>query len=171
MKEASLVHKPGSLTHDEFVKIYAGIYEHSPWVAEGAYGQLKGDSVSDLHTAMKRVVDAALEERKLALIRAHPDLGVSTAEATALTASSTSEQKGAGLMQCSAEEFAEFRELNARYKERFGFPFIIAVKGLSRLDILEAFRERIENDKEQEYNMAIEQIHKIALLRLAELAE
>lgn len=145
----------------EFVTRYGGIYEHSPWVAEAAYG------ASDIREAMKAAVDAAPREKKLALIRNHPDLAV--APAASLTQSSTSEQKGAGLRECTPEEFAEFQKLNADYKAKFGFPFIIAVKGLARRDILKEFRRRIHNDAETEFNTAIAQIHRIAGFRLETL--
>ena len=103
------------------------------------------------------------------LVRAHPDLAGKAALAGALTADSTAEQAGAGLDRCSPEELAEFHALNTAYKEKFGFPFIVAVKGLTRHDILEQFRRRLENDAATELATAFEQIHKIARLRLEAL--
>jgi OHCU decarboxylase len=116
---------------------------------------------------MKAAVIAASREKKLALIRAHPDLACAERN---LTAESTSEQKGAGLKECSPEEFAEFQKLNAEYKKKFGFPFIIAVKGLNRTDILKAFRQRINNSADAEFDAALEQIHRIAWFRLSALS-
>lgn len=148
----------------DFVKKYGSIYEHSPWVAEAAYG------VSDIPAVMRATVDAAPYERKLALIKAHPDLACAPADLSKLTKDSVSEQTGAGLNQCTPEEFSEFQKLNTDYKVKFGFPFIIAVKGLTRVDILAAFRKRMGNDPQVEFNTAIEQIHKIAGFRLAALS-
>ena len=145
----------------DFISKYGGIYEHSSWVAEAAYG------AADLSTAMREAVEKAGRERQLALIRAHPDLGE---KLDTLTPSSTSEQQGAGLNQCSAEEFAEFQQLNRAYKAKFGFPFIVAVKGLNRQDILQRFRERIHHDPEVEFRTALDQIHRIAAFRLEAMA-
>jgi OHCU decarboxylase len=149
------------MTRDAFVARYGGIYEHSPWVAEACW-----PPPADLAGAMRAVVDAAPRERKLALIRAHPEL----ASRARMAEASVQEQAGAGLDQCSPAEFAAFQRLNAAYNSRFGFPFIIAVKGLSRADILAAFEARLHNDPETEFATAIEQIHRIAAFRLAELS-
>ena len=154
------------LSKTEFLKTYGSIYEHSPWIAEAAYAEAH-DTTELLHAAMKAAVTGATYEKKLALIKAHPDLAC----AEKMTEDSVSEQKNAGLNQCSPEEFAEFKKLNAEYKGKFGFPFIIAVKGLTRQDILVAFRARIHNERQAEFEMALEQIHKIALLRLQSLAQ
>ncbi len=165
--------KPSDIGFEAFMEIYGGIYEHSPWIAENAWQTRAGasiDSVDGLHAAMKKAVDNADRSAKLALICAHPDLAGKAAQRGALTEESLSEQSGAGLDQCSPEEFAEFQSLNAAYKDKFGFPFIIAVKGLNRRDILAAFRARLDHDRETEFVTAINQIHRIAMLRLAELA-
>lgn len=146
----------------DFIRRFGGIYEHSPWVAQGAF-EKGAATLEDLHAAMKDVVTKADRDKKLALIRAHPDLACATGT---LTEASTAEQRGAGLKECTAEEFAEFQKLNAEYKKKFGFPFIIAVKGLHRSDILQAFRQRINNDINVEFETALEQIHKIARFRL-----
>lgn len=164
--------KPSEIGHDAYMDLYGGIYEHSPWIAEAAWQSRSGDSLDHLealHAAMKAAVDAADQDPKLALIRAHPDLAGKAAQRGELTSESRSEQAGAGLDQCSAEEFADFQSLNAAYKEKFGFPFIIAVKGLDRAAILAAFRARLTHDQETEFDTAITQIHRIALLRLSDL--
>lgn len=159
------------LTIGEFVEIFGGIYEHSPWVAEEAYAQHDTIfTVKELHTAMKAAVAAATQERQMALIRAHPELACKEADAKKLTQASTSEQKGAGLDLCTPEEFAAFQKLNAAYREKFGFPFIIAVKGLDRQMILEAFRARMENSPDDEFDEALEQIDRIAFFRLMSLS-
>lgn len=147
------------MTRDAFIEKYASIYEHSPWVAEAAFG------AADIQAAMRDVVDGAGRDAQLQLIRNHPDLAC--APATKLTEASVSEQKGAGLNECSVEEYAEFQQLNADYKAKFGFPFIVAVKGLTRMDILVQFRARLQNDTDVEFATALAQIHKIAGFRLS----
>ncbi len=166
--------KPSALKHDEFMNLYGGIYEHSAWIAEGAWQAKDGnniDTVDTLHTAMKSTIQAADDADKMRLICAHPDLAGKLAISDELTAESKSEQAGAGLHLCSPDEFEEFQTLNSSYKTKFGFPFIIAVKGLDRHDILSAFRARINHDRETEFHTALEQIDRIAHFRLCDLAE
>lgn len=161
--------KPSSLQRDAFVAAFADIYEHSPWVAEQAYDQGVDESLDEievLHQRMSRILLNAPRETQLALINAHPDLAGKAAVRGELTASSTSEQAGAGIQQCTAEEFARFTELNAAYKDKFGFIFIMAVKGSNRHQILAAFEERLHNTPEQEFERAVSEINKIALFRL-----
>ena len=148
------------MTRDAFLARYGGVYEHSPWVAEACW-----PPPEDLAGAMRTVVDAAPRERKLALIRAHPEL----ASRTRMAEASVKEQAGVGLDQCSPQEFEAFQRLNAAYNARFGFPFIYAVKGATRADILAAFEARLGNDPETEFETAIAQIHRIAGFRLADL--
>lgn len=164
---------PKALDRESFVARFGGVYEHSPWVAETALAEglgLEDDAVEALAARLRRIVDAAGRERQLALLRAHPELAGKLAVRGELTEESTCEQASAGLDACSQEEFAEFQALNAHYGERFGFPFIIAVRGLGRADILEAFRLRVENDVETEFATALEQVHRIAQLRLEAMA-
>ena len=118
---------------DEFVARYGGIYEHSPWVAGAVADEAAGQDLAQIATLMAECVDNASEERQLKLIRAHPDLAGKAQIAGELTADSTDEQASAGLDQCSAEEYAEFQSLNDRYKEKFGFPFVMAVRDSSCL--------------------------------------
>lgn len=163
---------PSRLSREDFVKVFADIYEHSPWVAEKAYdlGQDASiDEVDGLHQRMADLLLSASHEIQLALINAHPDLAGKAAIQGELTESSTSEQAGAGIHQCTAEEFARFTELNDAYKAKFGFPFIMAVKGSNRHQILAAFEERIHNSPEQEFARALAEINKIALFRLQAL--
>lgn len=153
-------------THD-FIARYSGIYEHSPWVAEQVAPLVcEEDDVEVLTAMMADCVDNAATERQLALIRAHPDLAGKTQLAGALTADSTEEQASAGLDQCSVEEYERFQALNAAYREKFGFPFVMAVRGCDRAAILEAFAARLENDYVLEFETALLEIHKIARLRL-----
>ncbi|MDA7087916.1 2-oxo-4-hydroxy-4-carboxy-5-ureidoimidazoline decarboxylase [Pseudomonas sp. SA3-5] len=163
---------PSRLSREDFVKVFADIYEHSPWVAEKAYdlGQDASiDEVDGLHQRMADLLLSASHEMQLALINAHPDLAGKAAIQGALTASSTAEQAGAGISACTAEEFARFTHLNDAYKAKFGFPFIMAVKGSNRHQILAAFEERIHNAPEQEFACALAEINKIALFRLQQL--
>ena len=150
-----------------FVNRYGGIYEHSPWVAEEA--ETIVGNAADIETiaaVMADCVDNAAVEKQLALIRAHPDLAGKAQIAGELTADSTSEQASAGLDQCSAQEYERFQSLNDAYKEKFGFPFVMAVRNSSRAEILEAFDSRLGNDPDTEFETALAEIHKIARLRL-----
>lgn len=150
---------------DEFMAAFGGAYEHSPWAAQRAY-DADFSSPCCIIPAMGNVVDAASVVEQDALIKAHPDLAGKLALSGALTASSTKEQAGAGLDQCSPRELKKFQKYNAIYKEKFGFPFIIAVTGLKRKDILKAFKKRLKNTQAQERQAALEQVHKIAAIRI-----
>lgn len=156
------------MSEQDFVSRYGGIYEHSAWVAEEAASLV--DDTADIETlamVMADCVDNASSERQLALIRAHPDLAGKASIAGTLTADSTTEQASAGLDQCTPVEFARFQALNSGYWEKFGFPFVMAVRGSTRADILSAFEARLQNDYDEEFEMALAEIHKIARLRLA----
>ena len=152
---------------------YGGIYEHSPWVATRAESVLAGAVVDreSLAGLMADCVDNASRDAQLDLIRAHPDLAGKAQVAGELTADSSEEQSRAGLDQCTTQEFESFQSLNAAYKEKFDFPFIMAVRESARGEILEAFAARIENDYDLEFETALQEIHKIARLRLAALEE
>ena len=155
------------MTREEFVARYGGVYEHSAWVAEQAFPGVAAESgAEDIEAALAACVDAADRETKLALIRAHPDLAGKAAVRGDLTGDSTHEQKSAGIDQCSAQEFESFQTLNASYKKKFGFPFVMAVRDRNRQDILRAFAKRLENDASTEFDTAIREIHEIARLRL-----
>lgn len=158
-----------NLTKVEFISLLADIFEHSPWVAEGAYDEKPFANVSALHAAMVAVVDKANGDKQLALIRAHPDLAGKAARAGNLTTASTGEQAGAGLNRLTNEEFERFFELNNAYKERFDFPFILAVKGHTKNSILTAFEMRLANNRETERQTSLKQIYKIAHFRLTDL--
>jgi OHCU decarboxylase len=161
---------PSRLSEDEFVEMFGGVYEHSPWVAREAWRRgldERHDTVDALAAELASTVDRSNRETRLALIRAHPDLAGRAAVAGGLTGASSREQSGAGLDQCSAEEYERFHSLNSAYKRQFGFPFVMAVKGSDRHAILAAFEERLENDEADEFERAIAEIHKIARFRLA----
>lgn len=164
--------KPSRMTRAEFVETYGQVFEHSAWVAERTW-EMGADELWDtaegLHRAMTEAVDAASEDEKGELLRAHPDLAGRLALAGNLTANSTREQSAAGLDQCTPEELERFRALNTAYRELFDVPFIMAVRGSSRADILAAFERRLGNDRGQEYATALAEVKKIALLRLRDL--
>lgn len=156
------------MSASQFVTTYGGIYEHSPWVAEQVEALFDPEQPDPetLARLMEDCVDNASRDMQLELIRAHPDLAGKAQVAGELTADSTEEQSRAGLDQCSAEEFERFQRLNADYKEKFGFPFIKAVRESNRAEILAAFETRLLNDYETEFETALQEIHKIARLRL-----
>lgn len=152
--------------HD-FIARYADIYEHSPWVAERVAPLVtEGDDTEQLAMLMADCVDNASMEQQLELIRAHPDLAGRAQIAGELTAESTVEQASAGLDRCSPEEFERFQRLNEAYRDKFGIPFVMAVRGSNRSQILDAFAARLENDYDLEFETALAEIHKIARLRL-----
>ncbi|WP_428034292.1 2-oxo-4-hydroxy-4-carboxy-5-ureidoimidazoline decarboxylase [Amphritea sp.] len=160
---------PSQMSRESFVSTFGDIYEHSAWVAEQAFDQgidSRCDEIEALHARMAKILLESDKQSQLDLINAHPDLAGKAAIAGELTESSTSEQAGAGISECTAEEFARFTQLNDAYKAKFGFPFIMAVKGSNRHQILAAFEERIHNSPEQEFSRALQEINKIAQFRL-----
>ena len=160
---------PTNMAKTEFVTQYGGVYEHSEWVADKAFDDGLPDGFEPLVTNLRAIIEAAGEAPQLALLRAHPDLAGKLAKSGELTAESTSEQAGAGLDECTPEEFAEFTQLNDTYKAKFGFPYILAVKGRHRVEILDNFRSRVNNSTAQEFREALDQVHQIARLRLESL--
>lgn len=163
---------PSRQSRAAFVARFGGVWEHSPWIAEGTFDAgltSAHDTADGLHAAMVAVMRTAAEPAQLALIRAHPDLAGKLAAAGRLTAESTGEQASAGLDRLTDAERAEFTRLNDAYKARFGFPFIIAVKGRSKTEIRDAFVARLQNDAAAEFAEALAQVERIALLRLKDL--
>jgi 2-oxo-4-hydroxy-4-carboxy-5-ureidoimidazoline decarboxylase len=152
-----------------FVANLGTVYEHSPWIAEAVWAERPFDSVDSLAVAMARVVAESGADRQLALIREHPELAGRAMARAELTADSANEQSGAGLTQCTPAELAELSALNARYRERFGFPFVLAVKGYDRTGIIAELARRLDNDRTVEFAESLRQIDKIARLRLAAL--
>ena len=160
------------MTREVFVARFGGVFEHSSWIAERAFGLELGpvhDRAPGLHAAMARVFRAASGQERHGVLNAHPDLAGKLAAAKRLTAESTAEQAGAGLDALTDAERAAFSDLNTRYIEKFGFPFIIAVKGLTKDAILSAFQTRIDNDRQTEFETACRQVERIALLRLCDM--
>ena len=163
--------RPSQMDRDGFVTAFGGIFEHSPWIAEGAYALELGpahDTATGVHSALARVFRSASDEQRLNVLKAHPDLAGKLAAAGNLTAESTAEQAGAGLDLLRDDERAAFQSLNAQYMARHGFPFIIAVKDHDKASILAAFHRRIDNDRTTEFAEACRQVERIAQLRLIE---
>jgi len=152
---------------DEFVNAFGAIYEHSPWVAEQAAKTRPFNSIEQIQAVMQGIVAAASRDAQLLLIRAHPEL--QGKPATILTAESISEQKSAGLDQCTPQEMQQLATLNKAYRDKFGFPFIIAVRGLTRGDIIDRMSQRLNNQADVEFETCLAQIYRIASLRLATL--
>jgi 2-oxo-4-hydroxy-4-carboxy-5-ureidoimidazoline decarboxylase len=155
-----------ALDQDRFVALLGGIFEHSPWVAQRVAGARPFPSVDALHRAMVAEVEHASADERLALLRAHPELAGRAAVRDELTPDSKREQAGAGLSECSPDEFARLTELNARYLARFRFPFILAVKGYDRAGIIDEFARRVDNDPDDELAEAMAQIARITRFRL-----
>lgn len=155
----------------DFVAALANVFEHSPWVAEAVANARPFASLAALRDALVTALERADENRKLALIRAHPDLANKLQRAAGLTAESTSEQDGAGLDRLSAAEFEQFERSNDAYKAKFGFPFIIAVRRHSKDSILDNFARRLGNSPADELRTAIAEIGRIATLRLPQLVD
>jgi len=154
-----------AIERQRFVKSLGWVFEDSPWVAERAWQAEPFASVEALHAAMTGQVERATREEQLALLRAHPDLGARAR----MSEASVGEQAGAGLDRLSAEEFGRLQRLNAEYRERFGFPFLFAVKGSTKHDILKALEERVVRPHDEEFRVALEQVYRIARFRLAGL--
>ncbi|ODR91604.1 2-oxo-4-hydroxy-4-carboxy-5-ureidoimidazoline decarboxylase [Sinorhizobium alkalisoli] len=153
---------------EEFVRRFGGVFEHSPWVAERAYDRAAsvGLTAGNVHSALCTAFRAASPAERLAVLKAHPDLAGKLAVAGELTPDSRAEQASAGLDRLSPEEHARFTALNEAYTKKFGFPFIIAVKGLTKDDILAAFARRIDNPAQEEFEAACAEVEQIARLRL-----
>lgn len=164
--------KPSQMSKDDFVAKFGAIFEHSPWVAERAWGLELGaahDSWIGVHSALCRAFRSASVAEKDGVLIAHPDLAGKLAQAKRLTAESTSEQASAGLDALTDEERATFERLNREYTEKFGFPFIIAVKDNTKESILAAFHARLEHSRDEEFKTACQQVERIAWHRLQDM--
>ena len=151
------------MTKPEFVEMAGWVFEHSPWVAERAWGQF--NDLATMHQAMCEQVRIATRDEQLALLRAHPDLGTRARMSDA----SMGEQAGAGLDRLTPDEFERLQSANRLYKEKFGFPFLFAVKGSTKYDILEAIERRVNSNWDEEFATALEQVFRIANFRLQDL--
>lgn len=159
------------LNEDEFLARFGSIFERSPWVAAGAWRERPFDGFMGLHRAFVKAMYEAPHERRLALIRVHPDLAGKAAIGGELTPESASEQASAGLDKLTPEQYEAFTRTNREYRERFGFPLIIAVRGHTRETILAEAEARLKRSRSEEVETALAEISKIALLRLGDRVE
>ena len=162
-----MINKINKLQQSEFIKVFANIFENAGWIAEELYKQKPFKDFDELSSKMMNIFEISPKEKKLKILNDHPNLG-DKAKISLLTPDSLKEQKSVGLDQCTKEEFSEFKKLNDDYK-KFGFPFILAVKGKSKIEILSNFRKRINSEPHVEFEEAIQQVKKIANLRLKSL--
>ena len=154
-----------------FVEKFGGIFENSPWVAEKAWEKRPFASLDEMHAAMVAVVKYATAAMQLALLKSHPDLAGKEAQAGTMTASSVAEQASAGLNALSHEEMVQISDLNAAYKKKFGFPFIIAVRMHTKEGILFEFNRRLKNETQTEFANDLENVYIITRLRLNKLLD
>jgi 2-oxo-4-hydroxy-4-carboxy-5-ureidoimidazoline decarboxylase len=154
-----------SLSREQFIASLGWVFEHSPWVAERAWEVRPFSDLSQLHAAMKQVVNSASREEQRALLCFHPDLG----ERARMSNASSKEQSGAGLDNLSSDEYQRLKRLNTEYREKFGFPFLYAVKGSTKYDILQALERRLGNTAVEEFQQALEQVYRIAQFRLQDM--
>jgi len=166
---AITVPEANRLDREDFVRTFGSVYERSPWVADRAWGERPFEAPEDLRRALRRAVDEAPRERQLDLIRAHPDLAGKAAVAGELTPESEREQSVAGLDRLSPEEYERFTEVNAAYRQKFGFPMVVYVREHTKDSILEQAEARLTNTREREVGTALEEIQKIAASRLEDL--
>lgn len=154
-------------TDEQFVDLFGGIFEHSPWVAQKAAIARPFESLEEAFEAMRKVVEEAGNDEKVALILEHPELG----SRLSMSEHSVAEQAGAGLNALTADEFEVMIQLNKQYTEKFNFPFIIAVLGLDKHHIMQEMQRRLELDKTTEFNTALNEIYKIARIRFTAITE
>ena len=159
------IDKFNKLSKAEFISIFGNIFEKTEWIAERCYESKPYNNLDELVSKMMKIFENIEKERLLEILNSHPDLAVGKK----LTKDSKNEQKNASLNQCTDEEFVEFKKLNEEYKKKFGFPFIIAVKGKNKEEILNSFRQRITNNINLEFEEAKKQVKKIANFRLGEI--
>ena len=159
------------INKDKIIDILGSVYEHSSWVPERLISfDIKIIKNSDeLFIKMKSIVECASDKEKLKLLCAHPELGNKLQKLNNLTDFSKLEQKSAGLDQCSDEEFQTLTRLNKEYRVKFNFPFIIAVKGLTKANIIDEMKKRVNYSYNQEFNTALKEVHKIAKIRLDDI--
>ena len=163
-----MINKINKLSQSEFIKVFANIFENSTWIANELYKQKPFNNFEELSSKMLDIFENTSKKKQLIILNAHPDLADKT-KISSLTPNSKVEQIDVGLDQCTEDEFREFKDLNDKYKKKFGFPFIYAVKNKSKKEILSNFRQRISYDINVEFNEAKKQVKKIASLRLNEI--
>ena len=163
-----MINKINKLSQVEFIKVFANIFENSSWIAHELYKKKPFDNFQNFSSKFFVIFDNASKDEQLKILNAHPDLADRT-KISSLTPNSKKEQSNVGLDQCTGEEFKEFKNLNDKYKKKFGFPFIFAVKNKSKKEILSNFRQRVSYDISVEFSEAVKQVKKIANLRLNEI--
>ena len=163
-----MINKINKLSQSEFIKVFANIFENSIWIAEELYTQKPFNDFEELSSKMLDIFENTSKKKQLIILNAHPDLADKT-KIISLTPNSKKEQTNVGLDQCTEEDFREFKNLNDKYKKKFGFPFIYAVKNKSKKEILSNFRQRVSYDISVEFIEAKKQVKKIASLRLNEI--
>ena len=159
------VDKVNNLSKFDFISIFGNVFEKTEWIAEKAYNSKPYNNFEELFSKMMKIFENSKQQEHLKILNAHPYLVVEKK----LTKDSANEQNNANLDQCSDKEFEEFQKLNKEYKKKFGFPFIVAVKGKNKYEILENFKKRIKNEKNIEFEEAKNQVKKIASFRLEEI--
>jgi len=159
-----MINKINNLPQSEFIKVFANIFENATWIADELYKQKPFADFDELSSKIMNIFEMSSKEKKLKILNDHPNLGNKT-KISLLTPDSLKEQKSVGLDQCTEEEFNEFNKLNNTYK-KFGFPFILAIKGKSKKEILINFRKRVNSEPKAEFEEAIKQVKKIAIFRL-----
>ena len=159
------VDKVNNLSKFDFISIFGNVFEKTEWIAEKAYNSKPYNNFEELFSKMMKIFENSKQQEHLKILNAHPYLVVEKK----LTKDSANEQNNANLDQCSDKEFEEFQKLNKEYKKKFGFPFIVAVKGKNKYEILENFKKRIKNEKNIEFEEAKKQVKKIASFRLEEI--
>jgi len=163
-----MINKINKLSQSKFIKIFANIFENARWIAEELYNQKPFNYFEELSLKILNIFETTTKEKQLKILNAHTDLANKT-KISILTPDSLKEQTSAGLDQCTEEEFDKFKHLNEQYKKKFGFPFVLAVIGKNKNEILDNFKKRISFDPTAELDQAIKQVKQIASLRLKEL--
>ena len=165
MKTINSIDKVNQLTKNDFIDIFGNVFEKTYWIADKAFELKPFKNLNDLLSTFIKIYENSSKEDCLKIFNSHPELAIEKK----LTDDSKKEQHNASLNQCSDQEFIEFTKLNLDYKKKFGFPFIIAVRGLKKEKILESFKQRLKNDINKEFDEAKEQVKKIATFRLNEI--
>ena len=162
-----MINKINKLSRSEFIKVFANIFENAGWIAKELHNKKPFNNFEELSAKIINIFETATKEKQLKILNDHPDLA-NKARISSLSPDSLKEQNSAGLENCTEKEFNEFKKLNDSYK-KFGFPFILAIKGKTKKEILDNFKKRILSDQETEFHEAIKQVKQIASLRLEEL--
>ena len=165
MSYMNSIDKVNKLNKSDFISIFGNVFEKTEWIAQKSYDSKPYKNFEELFSKMVEIFENSNKESHIKILNAHPDLAIEKR----LTEDSKNEQQNASLNQCTNEEFLEFKKLNEEYKKKFGFPFITAVKGKNKEEILNSFRQRITNNINSEFEEAKKQVKKIASFRLSEI--